>query len=115
MGLSIFGSLAGFFNAFGWFAAVFALTLIFMVFRLLRRKAINDSLPVVTVNAVLVSKQVNNGFAILSDDTPSYDADFECEDGGRLSFTLSWLQYLSLTEGEAGKLSYRGSCFLGFK
>ena len=76
----------------------------------------NNNSPVLTVDASVVSKRTS--FSRRSGEhrhsSTSYYATFQVESGSRIELPLSGPEYGLLVEGDAGKLTFQGTRYLGF-
>lgn len=102
------------------FIAVFVITLI----RGISEWNANNHSPVLTVNAVVVTKRQNmtrrrrsgnemdamNGYTT----STSYYATFQVESGDRMELSISGQEYGMLAEGDVGRLTFQGTRYLGF-
>lgn len=75
--------------------------------------ASNNSQPVLTENATVVSKRIDVQGSSDHSSTSYYTA-FEMSDGGRREFTVSGAEYGLLAEGDTGHLRFQGSRYLAF-
>ena len=87
----------------------------------MRGSARNDTLPVLTTSATLVSKRKEimaqpPGINPKNQIPPSttFFASFRLPDSQTVEVQMDDAQFATLTEGEAGRLTYRGTRFLGF-
>lgn len=117
---------SGMFNIFPFmFMLVFLFilgTIIFNVIRGVRTWSYNNSQPVLTVWAKVVTKRTNvshhthnnnNNVAHHSTST-TYYVTFEVESGSRMELRVDSGEYGMLVEGDAGKLTFQGSRYQGF-
>ncbi len=84
----------------------------------------NDS-PILTVDATLVTKRTDvhhhhhhhtgDTHHHMSTSSTTYYATFEVLSGDRLEFTVRDTEYGQLVEGDAGKLTFQGTRYLGFE
>ena len=79
----------------------------------------NNSQPVLSVPARLVSKRTATSGSVSSNSggqvSTSYFATFELGSGERLEFSMSGKGYGLLAEGDAGTLTYQGTRYHGFQ
>ena len=89
-----------------------------------KRKHKNDQSPRVTADAKVVSKRMQVGQnrqssgdndMMRSYTYSKYFVTFEFESGDRLELPVDGLDYGLLVEGDAGKLSFQGTRYLGFQ
>lgn len=87
-----------------------------------KRKHKNDQSPRVTANAKVVSKRMQVGQNRSGDNDmmrsytySKYFVTFEFESGDRLELPVDGSDYGLLVEGDAGKLSFQGTRYLGFQ
>jgi hypothetical protein len=87
----------------------------------MRVSARNDSLPILTTRATLVSKRKDviaqpPGINPKNQIAPSttFFASFRLPEGQTVEVQVDNVQFAALTEGEAGQLTYQGTRFLGF-
>ncbi|MFS1518898.1 DUF2500 domain-containing protein [Bacillus sp. SCS-151] len=81
----------------------------------------NNNQPVLTVNAIVVTKRMNvrrrtnhhNDHPTTRSST-TYYATFEVESGDRMELQVSGKEYGMLVEGDQGKLTFQGSRYKGF-
>jgi len=82
-----------------------------------------NNLPILTVDAKVVSKRIKTfqdtqGFGEM---IPSYNyatfyyVTFELEDGSKLEFSITSVEYENMMEGDFGRLSYQESKYLTFE
>lgn len=105
------------------FIAVFGL-IIFSIIKSIGQWKYNNSQPVLTVTAKLVSKRTNvsrstthhgDDFHHHSHTSTTYYITFEVESGDRMEFCINGEQYGLLVEGDRGQLTFQGTRYLGFK
>lgn len=109
-----------------FFGLVFILvfgTIIFTIARGVKTWSYNNSQPVLTVIAKLVTKRTDvtshmhngndNGMHHHSTST-TYYVTFEVESGDRMEFNVGQQEYGMLVEEDIGKLKFQGSRYLGF-
>lgn len=116
---------SGMFNIFPFmFMLVFLFivgSIIFSAIRGVRTWSYNNSQPVLTVWAKVVTKRTNvshhthndNNVAHHSTST-TYYATFEVESGSRMELRVDSGEYGMLVEGDTGKLTFQGSRYQGF-
>ncbi len=83
----------------------------------------NNRSPVLTVDATVVAKRAdvshhhhNNANAgVHTTSSTSYYVTFQVESGDRMELHVSGYEYGSLVEGDAGKLKFQGTRYLGFE
>ena len=89
-----------------------------------KRKHKNDQSPRVTADAKVVSKRMQVGQnrqssgdndMMRSYTYSKYFVTFEFESGDRLELPVDGSEYGLLVEGDAGKLSFQGTRYLGFQ
>lgn len=80
----------------------------------------NNHSPRITVDAAVVAKRTqvthhhhSNG-AMHTTHSTSYYATFQVESGDRMELSVSGTEYGMLAEGDAGKLTFQGTRYLGF-
>lgn len=88
----------------------------------------NNNSPELTVHAVVKTKRLNvdsyqngvggdmsgaHGFYETTDTT--YYVTFEVESGDRMEFSVSGKEYGMLAEGDTGRLTFKGTRYLGFE
>lgn len=114
----------------GLFFLVFLLVFVMIVLTLIRAAGqwrSNNRSPRLTVDARVVSRRTDvrhHQQAIAGDHTGAhgyhtyastdYYVTFEVESGDRMEFSVSGQEYGMLTEGDRGRLSFQGTCYLGF-
>lgn len=95
---------------------------IFIAFKMIKQWSYNNSQPVLTVWAKVVSRRTNvshntnfdqNNIAHDNSST-SYYATFEVESGDRIELHVGGREYGMLAEGDTGKLTFQGTRYLGF-
>lgn len=103
---------------------VFFIILIVKAVSGVRNWSKNNASPVLSVAAKVVGKREDvrsyaNAAGPNQPMTPasstSYAATFEVESGDRMEFRLQGQEYGLLAEGDAGKLTFQGTRFLGFE
>ena len=106
---------------FGLFFAVVVGGITYQQIQKMRLSAHNDAQPVLTTNATLASKRRNviaqpPGINPKNQIAPSttFFASFRLPDGQTVEVQVDNVQFATLTEGEAGQLTYQGTRFLGF-
>ena len=109
------------------FIAVFGLVLFTIISNLVgnaKRERKNDASPRVTANAKVVSKRMQvgenrhrngNDDMMHSYHYSKYFVTFEFESGDRAELPVDGSEYGLLVEGDAGKLSFQGTRYLGFQ
>lgn len=84
----------------------------------------NNSQPVLSVPAVVVSKRTDVSSSMHNDANDighhhhtytTYFASFEVESGDRIEFQVKGQDYGILVEGDSGKLTFQGTRYLGFE
>ncbi len=119
-------------NLFGtMFFVVFALVFGFIIFALIRGIAQwskNNRSPQLTVEATVVAKRADvsvtnhpmagdvtgaHGYSHTSSTT--YYVTFQVESGDRMEFHVPREEYGMLVEGDAGRLTFQGTRYLGFE
>ena len=88
----------------------------------------NNNSPRLTVACVIVDKRTEttmhqtpvagdasgaNGFQTMTDTI--HHVTFQVESGDRIEFTVSGSEYVRLSEGTQGKLTFQGTRYLGFE
>jgi hypothetical protein len=95
---------------------------IFIAFKMIKQWSYNNSQPVLTVRAKVVSKRTNishstnfdeNNFAHDNSST-SYYSTFEVDSGDRMELLVGGREYGMLAEGDTGNLTFQGTRYLGF-
>ena len=109
------------------FLLVFSL-IIFTVIRGIRQWHYNNGQPVLSVDAVIVSKRIDvshtrhgnagdisgaHGYHTTS--STDHYVTFEVESGDRMEFLMDGIEYGMLAEGDQGKLTFQGTRYLGFE
>ncbi len=99
-------------------------TIIFGIVRGIKTWSYNNSQPVLTVIAKLVTKRTDvtshmhnandNGMHHHSAST-TYYVTFEVESGDRMEFNIGQKEYGMLVEEDIGRLKFQGSRYLGFE
>lgn len=99
-------------------------TIIFGIVRGIKTWSYNNSQPVLTVIAKLVTKRTDvtshmhnandNGMHHHSTST-TYYLTFEVESGDRMEFNVGQQEYGMLVEEDVGRLKFQGSRYLGFE
>ena len=118
------------FGGFGLFQIMFTLTFVIIMgtfvvtlFRGIKEWNQNNHSPRLTVPATIVAKRTNisrhrhngaGGHHHYHTST-TYYVTFQVESGDRVEFHVSGQQYGLLVEGDAGKLSFQGTRYLGFE
>ena len=78
----------------------------------------NNNSPVITVNAVMVTKRMNvshHNHAEHYSSSTTYYATFEVESGNRMEFVVQAQEYGMLVERDNGRLTFQGTRYLGFE
>lgn len=81
----------------------------------------NNESPVLTVNAVMVTKRMNIDYHHHNNDmhhtysSTTYYATFQVESGDRMEFKVSDAEYGLLVEKDNGRLTFQGTRYLGFE
>ncbi|QOX65288.1 DUF2500 domain-containing protein [Anoxybacterium hadale] len=129
MGYSSFGGFDGImFSIMPLFMAVIFFIVIGMIILTAVRGAkewkSNNESPVLTVEAVIVTKRVDvhhfhndagpDNIGHTSTST-TYYATFEVPSGDRMEFRVGSREYGMLVEGDAGKLTFQGTRYQGFE
>lgn len=105
------------------FITIFGL-IIFSMIKGVGQWKYNNSQPVLTVTAKLVSKRTNvsrstthhgDDFHHHSHTSTTYYITFEVESGDRMELCVSGEQYGLLVEGDRGQLTFQGTRYLAFK
>jgi len=99
------------------FVAVFAVIIVFIV-RGVMQWGKNNNSPVITVNAVMVTKRMNvshHNHAEYYLSSTTYYATFEVESGNRMEFVVQAQEYGMLVERDNGRLTFQGTRYLGFE
>jgi hypothetical protein len=95
---------------------------LFIVFKGIKQWNYNNSQPVLSVWAKVVSRRTNVSYSAsydlnnisYYDSLTTYFATFEVESGNRMEFQVRGREYGMLTEGDIGKLTFQGTGYLGF-
>ena len=105
------------------FIVVFGMIIVQMVKGAQRWKRNNDS-PVLTTDARVVTKRADVSYHHHANNTnntmntgyssTTYYATFEVPSGDRMEFVVRDDEYGMLVEGDAGKLTFQGTRYLGF-
>lgn len=124
-----YGLFGGFWQLFPvFFIIIFLLIISVFIIGLVRGISqwnSNNHSPVLTVNAMVVTKRQNvthhhrnhgamdtmNGYST----STSYYATFQVESGDRMELSLSGKEYGLLAEGDVGRLTFQGTRYLGFE
>ena len=118
----------GFFFVFSLlFIAVFLLFLI-TVIKGIREWNRNNHAPRLTVDAVVTAKRadvthhrtanagdITGAHGYMHHTSTQYYTTFQVESGDRMELAVSGSEYGMLAEGDAGKLTFQGTRFLGFE
>lgn len=80
----------------------------------------NNSLPILTVDALLITKRTNVKHSTSSINnahhhSTTYYATFEVESKDRIEFAITGTDYGILAERDWGKLTFQGTRYLGFE
>lgn len=115
------------FGLFGMiFSLIFLLALGIIIFGICRGVSQwnrNNHSPVLTVDALVVSKRTQvsahhhdagNGAMHMTQST-SYFATFQVESGDRMELSVGGREYGMLAEGDRGRLTFQGTRYLGFE
>lgn len=107
------------------FGAVFLLIVGVMILALVRSASewsSNNSSPVLSVDARVVSKRTNITRHMSQADSSHmtrsstvYYATFQVESGDRMEFQVPDTEYGLLVEGDRGKLTFQGTRYQGFR
>ena len=84
--------------------------IIYSIVKGIGNSARNSGSPVLTVNAHVVSKRGN-----MRNDHTWYYATFRFEGGDRMEFPMDGREYGLLAEGDAGRLTFQGTRYMGFQ
>ncbi|HEX9062152.1 MAG TPA: DUF2500 domain-containing protein [Clostridia bacterium] len=99
------------------FFVIILLILICIIFAItngIKQWNYNNSQPILTVPARIVTKRTK--VSGVSDDTSTkYYVTFEVESGSRLEFVVKGHEYGLSAEGDVGKLTFQGTRYLGFE
>lgn len=105
----------------GLFFAIIIGGITYQQIQKMRVSAHNDTLPVLATSATLISKRKDviaqpPGINPKNQIAPStmFFASFRLPEGQTVEVQVDNLQFAGLTEGEQGRLTYRGTRFLGF-
>ena len=94
-------------------------TILFRAARGVAEWSHNNSLPVLSVPARVVSKRADTSGRVWSNSggrvSTDYYATFELGTGQRLEFGLAGSEYGLLAEGDEGTLTYQGTRYKGFQ
>lgn len=100
--------------------------IIFTIIRNLRQWNYNNKQPVLIVDALVISKRTHvsrrhhhhghgHGHGHMhSHSSTSYYVTFEVESGDRMELSVNGSEYGLLAEGDAGRLKFQGTRYLGF-
>lgn len=97
--------------------------IIFRLFQSAKQWNRNNESPVLSVDAVLVTKRTSVSYYSDTNTTDtihthssftSFFATFEVESGDRMEFSLQEREYGLLAEKDTGKLTFQGTRYLGF-
>lgn len=113
------------FNSFPFFFMLIFLfiagTILFSVIKGIRTWSYNNSQPVLTVSAKVVTKRTNVSHNTHHHDnmtdhstSTTYYVTFEVQSGSRMEFKVDSGEYGMLVEGDMGKLNFQGSRYKGF-
>ena len=113
------------------FLAIFALVFGFIIVALVRGVAQwgkNNRSPQLTVDATVVAKRadvsvahhpmagdVTGAHGYTHTSTTTYRVTFQVESGDRMEFHVPGDEYGMLVEGDAGRLTFQGTRYLGFE
>ena len=107
------------------FGAVFLLIVGVMILALVRSASewgSNNSSPVLSVDARVVSKRTNitrhmsqADSSHMTRNSTVYYATFQVESGDRMELRMSGREYGLLAEGDRGKLTFQGTRYRGFE
>lgn len=105
-----------------FFIAFFGI-IIYSIVKSVGRWSYNNTQPVLTVPSKIVAKRTDvSSSSMMHDDSmhhnstsTSYYVTFEVESGDRMEFLIQDKEYGMLAEEDAGKLTFQGSRYLGFK
>ena len=102
-----------------WFILIFAL-IAFTIIRGLLQWNKNNHSPVLTVSAIVVAKRQHvsrrrSSSSSLHHTSTSYYITFEVESGDRIELHVTGSEYGQIIEGDAGKLTFQGTRYLGFE
>jgi hypothetical protein len=95
---------------------------LFIVFKGMEQWNYNNSQPVLSVWARVVSRRTNVSYSTSYDQnnishydsSTTYFVTFEVESGHRMEFQVRGREYGMLKEGDSGKLTFQGARYLGF-
>ena len=100
----------------------------YAIVQALKQKRANDASPRLTVDAFVAAKRtqvstsqqpvggdVTGAHGFYTTSATSYYVTFEVESGDRIEFEVSGTEYGRLAEGDAGRLSFQGTRYLGFE
>ena len=101
------------------FGLVFVV-IIFTLFKGLSQWNKNNKSPQLSVSAIVVSKRQDlrrrrTSSNSMHHTSTSYYVTFEVQSGDRLEFHVSGEEYGQLIEGDAGRLTFQGTRYLGFE
>ena len=114
----------GFFNMFPvFFGLAFFLVFGIIIVNLIRgigEWSKNNHSPRLTVDATVVAKRGHvshhhHNTGSHSTTSTSYYVTFQVESGDRMEFHVSGTEFGMLAEGDAGKLTFQGTRYLGFE
>jgi hypothetical protein len=95
---------------------------LFIVFKGIKQWNYNNSQPVLSVWAKVVSRRTNVSYSTSYDQnnishydsSTTYFVTFEVESGHRMEFQMRGREYGILKEGDSGKITFQGTRYLGF-
>ena len=101
------------------FVLVFGIILV-TLFSGLKQWNKNNKSPQLTVNAVVVSKREDyrhrrSSSSHMHHSSTWYYVTFEVESGDRMEFNVTGQEFGILIEGDAGKLTFQGTRYIGFE
>jgi len=101
------------------FILVFGL-IIASVVRSAKQHKRNNASPVLSVPALVATKRSDttyhhDGNTMSNSSFTTYYVTFEVESGDRMEFAVGDTEYGLLVEGDAGKLTFQGTRYLGFE
>lgn len=101
------------------FFLVFGIILV-TLFRNLMQWNKNNHSPELSVSAIVVGKRQNvshhhHGDSMHHSTSTTYYVTFEVQSGDRMEFIVDGHEYGQLIEGDAGRLTFQGTRYLGFE
>lgn len=78
----------------------------------------NNRSPILTVDAVVCAKRTGTSTHMHNDHmhhSTSYYATFQVDSGDRMEFSVPGREHGMLAEGDAGRLTFQGTRYLGFE